>query len=249
MPAHRARGSARWRRAVPIVAGVCVVATVLGLAAWKLSGPPPPTGHGGRSIEAAPDGPAGPEPDPAATGSASRTPSASPGPTPGASPSRTPAASRTPAPAGTGAGQTQRFYVTFYSARDNTPPGSRDIAYPAVHRQAGGTGTYRDPITFATSRSELAVGTVVYYPYLKRYFVMEDDCTSCDQEWTGRGPAGGPRFPHIDLWAGAATDAGIVDCENALTQDGQVAVVVGPPPDLRVDPTPIYDSGHCYRPR
>jgi len=160
---------------------------------------------------------------------------------PGASPSRSPAASPT-------GGQRRAFYVTFYGAAVNTPPGSRDIAYPTAHRQAGGTGTYRDPITLATDRTEVAVGTVVYYAPLRRYFVMEDSCTDCEEEWRGRGPAGGPRFPHIDLWTGTATDDGIIRCENSLTRDGQSTVLVDPPPNLPVSPGPLYDGRTCFRP-
>ncbi|GDY30080.1 hypothetical protein [Gandjariella thermophila] len=48
--------------------------------------------------------------------------------------------------------------VTLYGARDNDPPGSSDISYPQIHSQAGGTGTYDDPITFATDKDELLDG-------------------------------------------------------------------------------------------
>jgi hypothetical protein len=72
---------------------------------------------------------------------------------------------------------------------------------------------------------------------------MEDQCVSCEEEWASR------QFPHIDLWAGVATDPGIIDCENALTQDGWTPVIVSPPANLPVDPTPLYENGRCYRPR
>ena len=109
-----------------------------------------------------------------------------------------------------------------------------------MHRQAGGSGTWADPTTFATDRTELPVGTRIYFAPLRRYFVMEDDCTECDQDWT-------QRRPHIDLWAGAATDSGIVRCEDSLTRDGQSAVLVNPPPNLPVTPGPLYDDGRCAR--
>ena len=41
------------------------------------------------------------------------------------------------------------IFLTGYSYWDNTPPGSAAIARPVVHRRAGGTGTYSDPITIA----------------------------------------------------------------------------------------------------
>ena len=38
-------------------------------------------------------------------------------------------------------------YLTGYSYWDNTPPGSAAISKPVIHRRAGGTGKYNDPIT------------------------------------------------------------------------------------------------------
>jgi hypothetical protein len=78
-----------------------------------------------------------------------------------------------------GASTTQKAYLTFYGYWDNTPPGSA-IAYPQIHKTAGGTGTYADPITFATDKSELAPGTIIYVPRVEKYFIMEDDCEECD---------------------------------------------------------------------
>ena len=50
-------------------------------------------------------------------------------------------------------GRMQAVYMTFYGWPDNRPPG-RAIAYQSggfhVHNAAGGTGSYADPITFAT---------------------------------------------------------------------------------------------------
>jgi hypothetical protein len=155
--------------------------------------------------------------------------------------SRPQATPRTGTPTGTG--RTDKFYVTLYGAHDNTPANSRDIAYPVIHKEAGGTGTFEDPLTFATDKRELPVGTIVYYPYLKRYFIMEDDCTECDNDWSDR------RYKHIDLWAGASNDPDIERCEASLTQDGQVEVIVGAPDGLPVDRTPLYDGGKCYSPR
>ena len=38
-------------------------------------------------------------------------------------------------------------YLTGYSYWDNTPPGSSAISKPVIHRRAGGTGKYNDPIS------------------------------------------------------------------------------------------------------
>jgi hypothetical protein len=120
----------------------------------------------------------------------------------------------TPANAAT----TQQTFLTFYGWWDNTPPGG-DIAYPRIHDTAGGEGTYADPVTFATSTSELKAGTEVWVPRVKKYFIMEDGCDECSDDWSGHGPNGGPGLRHIDLWlggqGGSAFDA--IDCEDALT--------------------------------
>jgi hypothetical protein len=189
----------------------------------------PPADRDRPAAAAPPAAPASAEPT-----SANPTPS----PTPSATRSPTPKPSPTPSQK---PGQSRSFAITFYGAADNTPPGSRAIAYGTVHSQAGGTGTYRDPITFATDRTEVPVGTVIYYAPLRRYFVMEDDCTECDEEWQRS------RSPHIDLWAGTATDKGIVRCENSLTRDGQQQVLVNPPPNLPVTPGQLYDNGRCVK--
>src|SRR5690242_9644763 len=57
------------------------------------------------------------------------------------------------------AAQTTNMLVTLYGWDDNSPPGC-DTAYSGC---AGGTGTFSDPITFATDQAELPVGTLVYY--------------------------------------------------------------------------------------
>jgi hypothetical protein len=148
------------------------------------------------------------------------------------------------------AGTTRNFLVTLYGWPDNSPPGSA-IAYPDIHQTAGGEGTYADPVTFATDQSELAPGTIIYYPYLHRYFIMEDDCTECDEDWTGQGPDGGAGQYHIDLWIGGeGGDANdVVNCEDALTQSSS-EVVVDPPNSEPVDTTPLFDSSDnaCYDP-
>ena len=160
-------------------------------------------------------------------------------------------------PSGTAkASTTTNFLVTLYGWPDNSPPGNAiaypaDQGYPTIHNVASGTGTYSDPVTFATDQAELPVGSIVYYPYLHRYFIMEDDCTACDQDWTGQGPDGGPGFHHIDLWAngqnGNSTDA--INCEDALTRSS-APVIISPPSNEPVDTTPLFNSSTnaCYNP-
>src|ERR1700749_3388374 len=77
------------------------------------------------------------------------------------------------------AGTQKQVWLTYYGWYDNTPPGC-GISYPTDHSCAGGTGTYSDPITMATSKSEAPGGSIVYVPRVEKYFAMESDCTECD---------------------------------------------------------------------
>jgi hypothetical protein len=130
--------------------------------------------------------------------------------------------------------------VTFYGAGDNDPPGSTEIAHPnALHSSAGGTGTYANPVSLASDRRAIPVGTRVYYPPLAKYFVMEDDCAGCIEDWESS------RTPHIDLWAGNHSGADFIACENALTPSGRVSVELNPPPGRRVDTSPLYGGNGC----
>jgi 3D (Asp-Asp-Asp) domain-containing protein len=126
--------------------------------------------------------------------------------------------------------------ITFYAARDNDPPGSRAIAYPGIlHDQAGGSGTFADPLTFATAVGVFKPGTRIYVPDVQLYFILEDTCASCSGH-------------QIDLWAGPATDSGVVACEESLTRGGARPYEVNPPPGRPVVAGDLYQSGKCYQP-
>lgn len=125
--------------------------------------------------------------------------------------------------------------ITFYGAADNDPPGSREIAFPNVmHGQAGGAGTFDDPLTFAAQQGRFSPGTKIYVPDVRRYFILEDICASCSG-------------PHIDLWAGSANDRGIVRCEDSLTREGSRPYQLNPPAGLAVSPGDLYQNGRCFR--
>jgi 3D (Asp-Asp-Asp) domain-containing protein len=137
----------------------------------------------------------------------------------------------------------QSVYMTFYGWPDNSPPSSA-IAYPAnggfptVHDAAGGTGTYADPITFATDKDEFPVGTVLYAPAIDKYLVMEDDCAECDTDWSGSMKW------HIDVWmnSNAAANANaVLACEDQWTQTSTV-VEVNPPPSRTITTPPLFDT-------
>lgn len=144
--------------------------------------------------------------------------------------------------------RTMHMLVTLYGWPDNSPPGAA-IAYPVIHRQAGGVGTWANPVTFATDKAELGAGTRLYVPTLKRYFIMEDDCVECDADWAGHGPDGGPGFRHIDLWVGGTattSSSAVLACEDKLTMDSG-AVIVNPSTTLPVTAGTIFNpsTGKC----
>ena len=100
-------------------------------------------------------------------------------------------AAATPARATT----TVQAFMTLYGYVDNSPPG-RSIAHPCIHRRAGGAGTFTNPVTFATDVKEVGWCQIIYVPYMKRYFIHEDECSECDHDW---------RTLHkyrFDMWAG-----------------------------------------------
>jgi 3D (Asp-Asp-Asp) domain-containing protein len=143
--------------------------------------------------------------------------------------------------AGDVAGTTMPVYVTFYGWADNSPPGGAIAypsggAYPTLHPLAGGTGTYADPITFATDPTEFAPGTRLYVPFIQKYVVMEDSCGQCATDWMTR------KF-HIDIWmnSNASENASaLISCENSWTRS-QTDIELTPPPTRSVTTAPLFD--------
>lgn len=150
-------------------------------------------------------------------------------------------------------------FITWYGFNDNScevesQHDCNNIAfpksdgYPTKHNSAyEGKGTYTDPITFATAKKEIKPGTMLYVPFLRKYFIMEDSCAECIRDWNKK------RW-HVDLWMGpsAHQNATTLDaCENKLTQGngptkGKGTIIINPQKDLPVDTAPIYQAdGQC----
>ncbi len=123
-------------------------------------------------------------------------------------------------------------YTTAYTWHDNTPVGSATISHPILHKAAGGTGTYADPITIAVGHSlatgkdvlDFPAGTRIYLPDVRRYFIVEDTCGDGDD------PQGGPCHQGtnangtnstiwIDMWIGGQSmnAAGADNCASKVT--------------------------------
>ena len=123
-------------------------------------------------------------------------------------------------------------YITAYTWFDNTPEGSPDISHPVLHKSAGGTGTFEDPITIAVGHSlasghdvlDFPAGTRIYLPDVRRYFIVEDTCGD------GNEPEGGPCHQGanangtnstiwIDMWIGgeSMSASGADNCAAKVT--------------------------------
>lgn len=144
------------------------------------------------------------------------------------------------------------IYATYYGWYDNTPPGCA-TAYSGC---ATGTGTYVEPITFASDSREFPVGTILYYPTVQKYFIMGDLCQECTEDWRGQGPDGGPQLHHVDLWLNGqgGNEFDVINCEDALTQgllDGAPLLtpfVENPPNSEPVSSEPLFNvtTNECF---
>jgi 3D (Asp-Asp-Asp) domain-containing protein len=149
-----------------------------------------------------------------------------------------------PVPTPTPPPTTQSDYVnkvTFYGWPDNDPAGN-GIAYSVIHKNAGGVGTYSDPITFASSPDLYAKGTIIYVPYLQKYTIMEDYCASCINDYKSG-------IKHIDIWmnSNGNFNNNVIACENKYTKLQNTNIIVNPPNNLTVNSTPLFNtaSGLC----
>ena len=149
-------------------------------------------------------------------------------------------------PAATPPARTVRAFMTLYGFADNSPPG-RVIAHPCLHKVAGGKGTFGDPITFATDVREVGWCKKIYVPYMKRYFIHEDDCTECDHDWAT------VHKYRFDMWAGGDARsnrnperAALFGCENKWTRGNAIKdpknplIRVNPPANLPVATARIF---------
>jgi len=139
------------------------------------------------------------------------------------------------------------FYVTSYGFDDNSPPSAqiaypKNAGYPTVHNLATETsGNYDDPITMATNNSEIIIGSRIYVPFLQKYFVMEDDCTECDNQWIQN------KKYHVDLWMGPqsySNESDLDNCEDYITQNS-ATVIVNPPNNYYVCTTKMFLNNQC----
>lgn len=142
-------------------------------------------------------------------------------------------------------------YITGYSYWDNTPPGSSAISKPVVHRRAGGTGTYKDPITIAVGHSitggrqtlDYPAGTRFYLVNLHKYAIVEDVCGDGNQPQNGPCHTGKNGRPWLDIYLGGAKASAreTTACANRIT--AFQTIVMNPAPNYPVVPGEIAETG------
>lgn len=141
----------------------------------------------------------------------------------------------------------QATYFTSYGYNDNDDGnghyGTAVIAYPDKHHSIAteGKGTYNDPITFATDPREIPPHTMIYVPYLQKYFFMEDACAECAVDWNH-----GHKW-RTDLFMGPNNalqpEPALADCESKITRNA--VMYINPGPGFPVDVAPLFSNGHC----
>jgi hypothetical protein len=136
-----------------------------------------------------------------------------------------------------GSGRKMKIWLTGYSYQDNTPAGSAEVSQPILHQDAGGTGTYADPITVAVPGKGSGIwkaGSKFYLPTVKRYVIAED---------TGASPAPSGQDGHLDMWIGGkgGTKSATDSCMDKITGTG-VPATFNPPANLPVISGPVWNQ-------
>ena len=71
-------------------------------------------------------------------------------------------------------------------------------------------------------------------PELQRYYVMEDTCVECSEDWL-------QNKPHVDLYV-SGTGAQLAACEDRLTMDN-AEIIIDPPSNLPVKAGSACNAG------
>ncbi len=116
------------------------------------------------------------------------------------------------------------------------------IAYPnSQHAIATeGSGSFDDPVTFATDPREIAPQTMIYVPHLQKYFRMEDGCAECTTDWNNGAW-------HVDLFMGPNNalqpEPALANCEDSVTRNATIYIGAGR--GWPVDPQKMFQNGQC----
>ena len=186
----------------------------------------------------------GGSPSPTMTGWCMQSATASPTPSANASVSPSPSVSSNPQASASPISMQITFY-SYFDINTTTIAYPKNQNYPTVHNAAGGTGTFTDPITVGSEKTEFAPGTVFYFPFLQKYGVMEDACPTCTQLWQSKTHA-------VRVWIGGDSTYTLPDlqglqlCESyhttlLATQPSYSLVYVKPTGTSLVNAAAIYN--------
>ncbi|MCP5086192.1 MAG: hypothetical protein GY952_05235 [Rhodobacteraceae bacterium] len=142
-------------------------------------------------------------------------------------------------------------YLTGYSYWDNTPRRSTAIAIPVIHRRAGGTGTYTDPVTLAVGHviqggrhtMDFAPGTRFYIERLKKYAIVEDQCGDGNRPQNGPCHSGHKGHAWIDIYVGGKKSSASAARNCTYRVTGLQPVVLDPHANYPVSAGELTASG------
>ncbi|WPH01378.1 Hypothetical protein R9X50_00422300 [Acrodontium crateriforme] len=115
--------------------------------------------------------------------------------------------------------------------------GNNDVAYNCNGRnyKAGGDGSHSNPLTYATKKggSLHTPCEITYFPYLRKYLIMSDICTGCDDK-------------QIDIWIGDG-DGGQAElnCENDSPSGNGHKLTRQPSSSLATNTNALWNGG-CH---
>jgi hypothetical protein len=137
----------------------------------------------------------------------------------------------------TGAEKTITAELTAYDHSDNQGGNNARICCGTWHKEAGGSGTFQDPITVAVpgsgSSMETKAGTRIYVPALQVYLGVED---------SGATPTGKLR---LDIWIDGRGLSSASACMDRVTRTTPVIVnAAAGKPVGHVGP--IADASGCH---
>jgi 3D (Asp-Asp-Asp) domain-containing protein len=151
-----------------------------------------------------------------------------------------------------------KVFVTGYSWYDNTPEGSPIISHPVLHKTAGGTGTYEDPVTIAVGHSretgesvlDIPAGTRIYLPDVRRYFIVEDTCGDGPTPQDGPCHSGSEDYDGaslwIDMWVGGEGESAPFVHRCITEATGVQPAVLNPGENYAVSPGKgVLHDGKC----
>jgi hypothetical protein len=151
----------------------------------------------------------------------------------------------TPAPAGSPLWVNINFYSYPQNSNSTTIAYAQSNGFQTTSSQAGGNGSYSNPVTIASTASLFSPGTRLYVYTLKKYMEMEDSCIQCSSDWSTS------RIRDIVVWIGGnstTSSSVLTQCESTLTNiitnsPTSSQVLVNPPSSgLSVDTTPLFNS-------